>query len=188
MKKTGILVSVMTLVMTTGCFHQLDQDLLELTQTQTAITGKVAEFERNQIAMMDGIINKYFDLAEKAIIEAEAKRFLNERTGVGDDGVERLFATNAAGETVAVSRADVEAYANGLAEARMKLAAKRREWELVRFQWEAVVDQLEASARITLTNVDEITEAKKSAQKVLDDIVNVLAQIARVASTFLLAA
>lgn len=169
-----------------GCFGQLDQDTLELIQTQNAITSKVVEFERNQMVMVQSVVTKYFDLAEKSLIEAESRAFLDSRTGAGTDGVPRLFASDSQGTSVAISRKDVEAYVAKLVEARRTLDTKKREWDLICVQWSAVLDQLDASSGATLTSVEQITEAKKSAQKVLEDIVRVIAMIAKTAASFLL--
>ncbi len=173
-------------VFSAGCADTLDKGWMALTQVQHDLNAKMVEFEKIQLAMVygeGGMMDKYFDLAEEHIIQAQERTFLNARTVVGDDGVARLYAQGPTGP-VAVSRGDIEAFTRGAIAAREKLSSKRMEWVAVRDEWAKVLDQCEEANKLTLATAEDIFEAKESAQAILEDITRILGELAITSAIF----
>lgn len=180
-----ILVVLMSLVLSSGCANQLNDDWLALNQTQGAIVSKMLEFERAHMELMKGSIEKTFKLYENEIKRREEAQFLDPRTVVVD-GVERIMVQGPNGDPVAISREDLEKFVDGAIEARALLAVKKAEWNRVFSNWEQLLADVAQSNEVTLQTAKDIHEALESAQKVLDDVTSVVASLtAATAAAFL---
>jgi hypothetical protein len=163
--------------MLAGCFGQIDKDMLALVQSQTAISMKVAQYERHMMDTSKALVEQYFVMVERVLITAENTRWLDAHTG--PDG--KLYSSNAAGETVPISRADVETAQARLVAARQLMDAKRAEWVALCAQWDSVLVQLESTSNITLASMEDVNKAKESFQAILTGIMQALGEVLKVA-------
>lgn len=174
------------LLLGSGCSHELNDTWLELSQTQSAITTKLLDFERTHMALMKGSIEKTFQLYEQEIVFRENVQFLDPRTVV-IDGVERIMVTGPDGQPAAVSRADLEKFVGDAMAARTLLAAKKAEWNHVFAEWERLLADVGTSNQLTLRTAEDIHAALASAQRVLEDVTKVVASLTAVTAGYFLA-
>jgi hypothetical protein len=176
------------LLLGNGCANQLNDDWLELSQTQSAIIDKFIEFERAHMNVMKGSIEKTFDLYEKEVARLESSKFFDPRTVVGTDGVARIMEEGEDGTPVAIRREKMEAFVQDVIRARSMLAQKKAEWNTLFNNWEQLLDDVEKSNELTLQTAEDIHAALESAQRILDDATRIAGTIAAITATYFIAA